>query len=136
MHEEPVPEPPATPPATEIHRTVVVGGFFIAGASNHLVCSKFELRSPADLIQESSFWPSADITIGSWLLQLSSCKDASRHSQLFATSRLDKERVCEDPTGFRTAPPVTSSEDNLLPVETLTLLCLLCRTSRQGSKRP
>ena len=32
VHEEPVPEPPATPPATEIHRTVVVGGFFIAGA--------------------------------------------------------------------------------------------------------
>ncbi|CAE7356342.1 Ehd2 [Symbiodinium necroappetens] len=31
VHEEPVPEPPAAPPATEIHRTIVVGGFFIAG---------------------------------------------------------------------------------------------------------
>mmetsp|Transcript_65030 Transcript_65030/g.152167 ORF Transcript_65030/g.152167 Transcript_65030/m.152167 type:complete len:641 (+) Transcript_65030:29-1951(+) len=38
VHEEPVPEPPATPPATEIHRTVVVGGFFIAGVLLLAIC--------------------------------------------------------------------------------------------------
>ena len=70
VHEEPVPEPPAAPPATEIHRTIVVGGFFIAGASNHLVSSKFVRHSPADYTQESYFWPSADFAIGSWLLRL------------------------------------------------------------------